>query len=66
MDDIVQEAKRLVEHGFHEIVLTGVMHLGIMVSNYQVAYISRCGKALLEIPNLYRIRFGSIESGRGF
>mgnify|MGYP001747886395 FL=1 len=27
VDDIVQEAKRLVEHGFHEIVLTGI-HLG--------------------------------------
>ena len=62
VDDIVQEAKRLVEHGFHEIVLTGI-HLG----NYGVELPGRptladVVKALLEIPNLYRIRFGSIES----
>ena len=62
VDDIVQEAKRLVDHGFHEIVLTGI-HLG----NYGVELPGRptladVVKALLEIPNLYRIRFGSIES----
>nr|WP_252895892.1 radical SAM protein [Veillonella rogosae] len=27
IEDIVEEAKRLVDHGFHEIVLTGI-HLG--------------------------------------
>ena len=62
VDDIVNEAKRLVEHGFHEIVLTGI-HLG----NYGVELPGRptladVVKALLEIPNLHRIRFGSIES----
>nr|WP_252893901.1 tRNA (N(6)-L-threonylcarbamoyladenosine(37)-C(2))-methylthiotransferase MtaB [Veillonella denticariosi] len=63
IDDIVREANRLVEHGFHEIVLTGI-HLG----NYGVELpggrptLADVVKALLEIPNLYRIRFGSIES----
>ena len=62
VEDIVNEAKRLVDHGFHEIVLTGI-HLG----NYGVELPNRptladVVKALLEIPNLHRIRFGSIES----
>lgn len=62
IDDIVSEAKRLVAHGFHEIVLTGI-HLG----NYGVELPGRptladVVKALLEIPELHRIRFGSIES----
>lgn len=60
--DIVDEAKRLVNHGYHEVVLTGI-HLG----NYGVDLPDRPSladvvKALLEIPELLRIRFGSIES----
>lgn len=62
IDDIVQEAKRLVNHGYHEIVLTGI-HLG----NYGIELPDRptladVVKALLDIPELRRIRFGSIES----
>lgn len=62
IDDIVNEAKRLVEHGYHEVVLTGI-HLG----NYGVELpgcptLADVVKALLEISELYRIRFGSIES----
>lgn len=62
IEDILIEAKRLVAHGFHEIVLTGI-HLG----NYGVELPGRptladVVKALLTIPELYRIRFGSIES----
>lgn len=62
IEDIVSEAKRLVNHGFHEIVLTGI-HLG----NYGVELPGRPSladvvKALLDIPEIYRIRFGSIES----
>lgn len=62
IDDIVQEAKRLVNHGYHEIVLTGI-HLG----NYGIELPNRptladVVKALLDIPELRRIRFGSIES----
>lgn len=59
---IVGEARRLVEYGYHEIVLTGI-HLG----NYGVDLPERPSladvvKALLEIDGLKRIRFGSIES----
>ena len=62
VEDIVKEAKRLVEHGYHEIVLTGI-HLG----NYGIELLERPNlahvvKALLEIPGLERIRLGSIES----
>ncbi len=60
--DIVEEAKRLIANGYHEIVLTGI-HLG----NYGVELPGRPSladvvKALLELDGLYRIRFGSIES----
>lgn len=62
VEDIVKEAKRLVEHGYHEIVLTGI-HLG----NYGIELpekpnLAHVVKALLEIPGLERIRLGSIES----
>lgn len=62
VEDIVKEAKRLVEHGYHEIVLTGI-HLG----NYGIELpekpnLAGVVKALLEIPGLERIRLGSIES----
>lgn len=62
VEDIVKEAKRLVEHGYHEIVLTGI-HLG----NYGIELLEKPNlahvvKALLEIPGLERIRLGSIES----
>ena len=60
--DIVQEAKRLVDHGFHEIVLTGI-HLG----NYGVELPGRptladVVKALLIFLIYTLFRFGSIES----
>jgi threonylcarbamoyladenosine tRNA methylthiotransferase MtaB len=62
VEDIVKEAKRLVEHGYHEIVLTGI-HLGNygieLLENPNLAHVV---KALLEIPGLERIRLGSIES----
>ncbi|SUP41056.1 tRNA (N(6)-L-threonylcarbamoyladenosine(37)-C(2))-methylthiotransferase MtaB [Veillonella criceti] len=62
IEDIVKEAKRLVAHGYHEIVLTGI-HLG----NYGIELpekpnLAQVVKALLEIPELQRIRLGSIES----
>lgn len=62
VEDVVKEAKRLVEHGYHEIVLTGI-HLG----NYGIELLEKPNlahvvKALLEIPGLERIRLGSIES----
>ncbi|WP_298706795.1 tRNA (N(6)-L-threonylcarbamoyladenosine(37)-C(2))-methylthiotransferase MtaB [uncultured Veillonella sp.] len=62
VDDIVQEAKRLVAHGYKEIVLTGI-HLG----NYGVELpekpkLAQVVKVLLTIDGLKRIRLGSIES----
>ncbi|MDY3982523.1 MAG: tRNA (N(6)-L-threonylcarbamoyladenosine(37)-C(2))-methylthiotransferase MtaB [Veillonellaceae bacterium] len=60
--DIVKEAKRLTDHDYHEIVLTGI-HLG----NYGVdlaepLQLADVARALLDNPDIYRIRFGSIES----
>lgn len=62
VDDILEEAKRLVAHGYKEIVLTGI-HLG----NYGVELpdkpnLAHVVKALLTIDGLQRIRLGSIES----
>lgn len=62
IEDIVAEAKRLVDYGYKEIVLTGI-HLG----NYGIELPGRpsLGKvvqSLLDIEGLKRIRFGSIES----
>ncbi|WP_028255935.1 tRNA (N(6)-L-threonylcarbamoyladenosine(37)-C(2))-methylthiotransferase MtaB [Veillonella magna] len=62
VDDIKQEAQRLVDHGYYEIVLTGI-HLG----NYGVELPGRPNlaavvKELLTIDGLERIRLGSIES----
>lgn len=60
--DAVAEASRLVAAGCREIVLTGI-HLG----NYgrdlrDGTSLSTLTEALLAIPDLARIRFGSIES----
>lgn len=62
LPDIVQEAKRLVDFGYKEIVLTGI-HLG----NYGVDFkdgtsLAKVIKELLPIEGLERIRLGSIES----
>ena len=62
LEDIISEAKRLVDHGYREIVLTGI-HLG----NYGIELpekttLADVVKALLSIPALQRIRLGSIES----
>lgn len=62
IEDIVAEAKRLVEHGYKEVVLTGI-HLG----NYGIELpgrptLGQVVRELLTIDGLKRIRFGSIES----
>ncbi len=62
IEDIVAEAKRLIANGYREIVLTGI-HLG----NYGVELegkptLADVVKALLTLPELLRIRLGSIES----
>ena len=62
IEDIVEEAKRLVAYGYKEVVLTGI-HLG----NYGIELperptLGRVVRELLTIDGLERIRFGSIES----
>lgn len=61
-EDAVDEIKKLVEKGYREVVLTGI-HLG----NYgrdlrNGTSLSTLVSELLKIPNLLRIRLGSIES----
>lgn len=61
-EDAVDEIKKLVEKGYREVVLTGI-HLG----NYgrdlrNGTSLSTLVFELLKIPNLLRIRLGSIES----
>ena len=62
LDSIIEEAKRLVAHGFSEVVLTGI-HLG----NYGVDLKERKNlaevvRALTQVEGLERIRMSSIES----
>lgn len=61
-EDAVDEIKKLVEKGYREVVLTGI-HLG----NYgrdlkNGTSLSTLVSELLKIPDLLRIRLGSIES----
>lgn len=61
IDDIISEAKKLVESGYKEIVLTGI-HLSSYGDdlNYDVN-LADVIKALGEIKGLKRIRIGSLE-----
>ncbi len=59
--DIIAEVRRLVEHGYQEIVLTGV-HLGSYGRKLpQSARLADLLRAILEIPGLGRVRLSSIE-----
>lgn len=62
LEDAVEEARRLVDNGYREIVLTGV-HLGSFgkdrVKHGELPAIIR---RLLEIPGLARVRLSSIEA----
>jgi threonylcarbamoyladenosine tRNA methylthiotransferase MtaB len=63
-EDILAEIRRLVEHGFQEIVLTGV-HLGSYGRKLpQAARLTELLRAILEIPGLGRFRLSSIEPMR--
>ena len=60
LDDILRETRELLDHGFREIVLTGV----------NIAYYQNCGHDLadlvvkmLRLPGDFRIRLGSTEPG---
>jgi threonylcarbamoyladenosine tRNA methylthiotransferase MtaB len=58
MDDVVAQARRLVENGYREIVLTGVD-----ITSYGPPRLGVLVKALLrELPELDRLRLSSIDS----
>ena len=59
-DDCVNEAKSLVEHGYKEIVLTGI-HIGGYGKDLEGVNFSKLTKALLDIKDLHRLRISSIE-----
>lgn len=62
LDDAVEEARRLAEKGYREIVLTGI-HLGNYGKDlHDGTTLSQLVEALLAIPGIARIRLGSIES----
>ena len=61
-EDAVDEIKKLVEKGYREVVLTGI-HLGNYGKDLRNGTsLSTLESELLKIPNLLRIRLGSIES----
>lgn len=59
-DDCLREARELVAHGYHEIVLTGV---NIAIYQNQGRDLADLLDALLELPGDCRIRLGSTEPG---
>ena len=59
MDDIIGNADRLIERGYHEIVLTGI-HLGVY-GRERGETLSGLVRNLLERPGLGRLRLSSIE-----
>ena len=69
-EEVLQEARDLADHGFHEIVLTGI-HLssyGLDLAEEEATEeepygtaLRRIIQALAEIPGIYRIRLGSLE-----
>ena len=61
-EDAVDEIKKLVEKGYREVVLTGI-HLGNYGKDLRNGTsLSTLVSELLKIPDLLRIRLGSIES----
>ena len=61
-EDAVDEIKKLIEKGYREVVLTGI-HLGNYGKDLRNGTsLSTLVFELLKIPNLLRIRLGSIES----
>lgn len=62
LEDAVEEARRLVDHGYREIVLTGV-HLGSYgKERNRHGELPVLIRRLLEIRNLGRVRLSSIEA----
>ncbi|BEU88804.1 tRNA (N(6)-L-threonylcarbamoyladenosine(37)-C(2))-methylthiotransferase MtaB [Selenomonas sp. TAMA-11512] len=62
LSSIKSEAEKLVEHGFREIVLTGI-HLGHYGEDLSPRLtLADAAQAVLDIPGLTRLRLGSLES----
>ncbi len=61
-DSVLQEARKLVDMGFKEIVLTGI-HLGAYGRDLgEEVTLADAARAVLSIPELRRLRLGSLES----
>lgn len=62
IESVAGEARKLVEHGFREIVLTGI-HLGHYGEDLSPRLsLAEAAEAVLAIPGLLRLRLGSMES----
>ena len=62
LESIRSEAKKLLDHGFKEIVLTGI-HLGAYGKDFKDGTsLYDAAKAVLELPGLRRLRLSSLES----
>lgn len=60
LEDVVEQAARLVENGYREIVLTGV-HIGSYDAGGGGPRLPELLDALEDVPDLVRLRLGSIE-----
>ncbi|GAB6138340.1 tRNA (N(6)-L-threonylcarbamoyladenosine(37)-C(2))-methylthiotransferase MtaB [Halanaerobaculum tunisiense] len=60
LTDVVTEARRLAEHGFKEIILTGI-HLGEYGADKEELNLEKLLQELIQIDDLKRIRLSSIE-----
>ena len=59
-DEVISEISTLVEHGFKEIVLTGIHTAHYGLDNNGCSF-SDLVEQICNIPNLYRLRISSIE-----
>lgn len=59
-EDVLLEVRSLVEHGYHEIVLTGI-HTGKYGMDLEDTNLEDLLRSLIAIPDIYRIRLSSIE-----
>lgn len=59
-DNVIKEAKSLIDRGYQEIVLTGI-HVGGYGKDLKDTNFSTLVKELLDLKGLYRLRISSIE-----
>ena len=60
LEDVINEAKEIVNKGYQEIVLTGI-HVGGYGKDLENTSFSELVRHLLDIKGLYRLRISSIE-----